>query len=333
MEKQRAAATKAMVEWLSHPNELGKAPTKIEIASEFDLHDMHYYIFKYKKAMFGQWLLGVCGGYEQNELEHCGHIFSDMKPYDEKTAQKDAIEIVERIRAYWIKQGEKYSVAYSRKEKSIEILKKYGVPFIEHLPHIETKETARIRTREEIAKRAMTCLIVIQYACDLNQLDDVSDLEESKEFILALLEKYGLNECITENEKQILYGSNIEQQDIINMIWKYEAYWVLIWSLGLVPTLEYPSTACDCEFAVKVVSTHNTFEEFLATTNLRDIDEILDEADLIFRYDWACVDARIKGNGAPANLDGGVVFERHKALNWLIDADGNDDWDNASTNT
>lgn len=106
---QANAAARAMIEWLSDPHELGKAPTKIVIAGEFDLHGMHYYIFKYKKSLFGKWLLGVCGGYEADSLEHCGHVFSEMNVYDEKTAEAFAIEMVEMIRAYWMEQARKYS--------------------------------------------------------------------------------------------------------------------------------------------------------------------------------------------------------------------------------
>ena len=82
MNQQQNAAMEAMAEWLSHPEELGKAPARIEPAGEFDLHDMHYYMFKYKKGLLGKWLLGVCGGYEPEEKEHCGHVYSEMEPYD-----------------------------------------------------------------------------------------------------------------------------------------------------------------------------------------------------------------------------------------------------------
>lgn len=50
MTTQRQAAMQSMIEWLADERELGKEPSKIEIAGEFDLHGMHYYIFKYKKA-------------------------------------------------------------------------------------------------------------------------------------------------------------------------------------------------------------------------------------------------------------------------------------------
>lgn len=106
-DQQRQAATEAITEWLAHPHELGKRPNKIECMKEFDLHDMHYYIFRYKKSMLGKWLLGICGGYEDEEsLTHCGHVFSQMEEYHAETAEEKAIEMVEGIRAYWMQQAE-----------------------------------------------------------------------------------------------------------------------------------------------------------------------------------------------------------------------------------
>lgn len=104
-QEQMNAAKREMIGWLSHPAELGKAPSKIECTGEFDLYDMHYYIFKYKKGLFGKWLLGVAGGYEGEELENCGHTFSEMQEYNEANAQKDAISLVEHVRAFIMEQA------------------------------------------------------------------------------------------------------------------------------------------------------------------------------------------------------------------------------------
>ena len=60
---------------------------------------------------------------------------------------------------------------------------------------------------------------------------------------------------------------------------------------------------------------------------VRKREEILDEADLTLRYDWACVDARVNGREAPASLEGGVVMERHYAFNWLIGGSDGAAWD------
>ncbi len=102
---QMNAAKEEMLNWLAHPQELGAEPAELECAGEFDLHDLHYYIFKYKKSVSDKWLLGVCGGYAGNELEHCGHVFSEMEEYNTDTAEQQAIDLVETIRNYWIEQA------------------------------------------------------------------------------------------------------------------------------------------------------------------------------------------------------------------------------------
>ena len=112
---QMEAAKNSMVEWLSHPQVLGKIPTKIECTGTFDLHVMRYYIFKYKRSLLGKWLLGVCGGYEGETLEHCGHVYSNMEEYHEAASVKAATEIVEQLRVYWMEQAKQEE---RRKESS-----------------------------------------------------------------------------------------------------------------------------------------------------------------------------------------------------------------------
>lgn len=73
-------------------------------------------------------------------------------------------------------------------------------------------------------------------------------------------------------------------------------------------------------------------DNYLRSAKLRAQSELLDAADLIYRYDWACVNARLKGESAPSGLEPGVVKERHYTLNWLIGY-GDEPWDNVSTNT
>ena len=105
MTLQQEAAKAAMIRWLANPAELGKPPKKIELAGEFQLHGMMYYIFKFKKGTFGKWLVGVCGGYEAGSMEHCGHVFSEFCEYNQQTAQQHAIDLVEALRNYWIEQA------------------------------------------------------------------------------------------------------------------------------------------------------------------------------------------------------------------------------------
>lgn len=214
-----------------------------------------------------------------------------------------------------------------RKQESILKLKAKAIPYIDWLPHIESSNDVFQRSAERIAKRAIACLLMIQVACDLDQ--DQFD-QETEDFIVDLLNKFAVIDELTVKEKNIL-NRNASQQEIVNMIWKYEAYWVLLWALGIVEELKYPDEIADCDFAIQAVSGCDSLQEFMQQVKLRNIEEILDEADLIYRYDWACVDARLKQQNAPANLNASIVLEHHGALNWLIQADA--DWDNPDVST
>ncbi|RIX46541.1 DUF4261 domain-containing protein [Paenibacillus nanensis] len=114
---QQQAAVQSMINWLADERELGRKPHKIEMAGEFDLHEMRYYIFRYKPSLFGKWLLGVCGGYESpTDTEHCGHVFSEMTQYDPATAKQESIAMVERIREYWMSQAAAIEAAQNQEE-------------------------------------------------------------------------------------------------------------------------------------------------------------------------------------------------------------------------
>lgn len=108
-EKQLQAARENMLAWLADPHELGRKPHKIEAAGEFELHGLHYYIFRYKPGLLSRWLIGVSGGFEEDGLTPCGHTFSEMKEYNPDTAESDCTQMVERIRAYWMEQAARYS--------------------------------------------------------------------------------------------------------------------------------------------------------------------------------------------------------------------------------
>lgn len=217
----------------------------------------------------------------------------------------------------------------ARKAESIAKLQAENIPAIDWLPVIESADEVRIRRAEEIARRAIACLITIQAACEQNE-DNYDD--EGAAWCHGLLEQYNVADEITANERAILAKQGSEQ-DIINMVWKYEAYWTLLWALGIVEKLDYPDHIVDCQFAIDAVASCDDFADFMAKTRLRDIEEILDETDLIYRYHWACVNARINGREMPGGLLESVVMERHAGLNWLIGAYDCDDWDDVPVHT
>lgn len=88
--------------------------------------------------------------------------------------------------------------AQMRKKRSIEILKAHNVPYIQHLPVIETADNVKIRTAEEIAQRAVTCLLAIQVACDAAGAP--GNFKRSRKFFGEKLIELGLEGFLTQKE-------------------------------------------------------------------------------------------------------------------------------------
>lgn len=207
-----------------------------------------------------------------------------------------------------------------RKRRSEDKLKQFGIPINPHLPVIESETAAKLRSPQEVAKRAIALCAVVVYGGGLEQ-----------QAAIAFLQERGLWEAATEKEKKFLLNKAPSQEERANFSWRYEALWVLLWALGYVSQLAYPSETCDVSQAVETIVNTPT-ELFIKQASLRPLAEILDEADLIYRYDWAVVDAQLQGCEMPRGLDEGVVYERHYALNWLIGY-LDQEWDDVTTDT
>lgn len=210
--------------------------------------------------------------------------------------------------------------ALDRKARSMARLKKEGVPTIDHLPVIEDSTEAKRRTTEEIAKRAIAICMAAVKAEGIEQ-----------ETVDSLVKRYGAEKFLSPEEASFIKNANPSQPDRIKFSWRYEGYWVLLWALGYVETLDRPEKICDVAKAVKFLQERDT-EKFIKDAKLRSLGEILDEADLIYRYNWAVTDARVNQKKAPAKLEGGVVQERHYVLNWLVGY-MDQEWDEISTDT
>jgi len=210
--------------------------------------------------------------------------------------------------------------AQARKARSIAILKKEGVPFIEHLPVIETEAEAKRRSTEEVALRAIALCIV-----------SLKGEGVENEEIHKLVRKYNITNTFSPEESQFIDNPSPTKHNRVQFGWRYECYWVMLWALGFVDDLSRPDKVCDVAKAVSLLRGLGR-ERFLKKAKLRPARETLDAADLIYRYHWAAREATIKNQPPPGGLDPGVVQERHHALNWLIGY-SDQEWDDVTTDT
>lgn len=210
----------------------------------------------------------------------------------------------------------------ARRKKSEEFCNSKNIPIYKN-PNslfVETDENVNIRTQDEIVDRALALCYVGLKSEGLEQRD-LNQMEKD----------FGITAKLTPSEKAYATAKQPTEQQKIDANWRYESLHVLLWALGYIDTLSYPDKLCNVADDVKIIYKlkENGFRQ---KANLRSKKEILDQADLILRLDWACVSARVKGAQAPGGLDKSVVFERHHTLNWLI-IFMNQNWDDVTTDT
>lgn len=141
-----------------------------------------------------------------------------------------------------------------------------------HYPLLKTTAEALKRSKEEVALRTLCVLFVAAKREGLGE-----------ELVEQLLESYELRPHLTPEELAFVLDNSPSQHDRIQFTWRHEAAWTLLWALGFVAQLAKPSQICDVEFAAGTMAERTT-SQFIEDSELRPIADILDQADLIYRY-------------------------------------------------
>ncbi|MCL2855335.1 MAG: DUF4272 domain-containing protein [Defluviitaleaceae bacterium] len=219
--------------------------------------------------------------------------------------------------------------AARRKQESMDFLHSKGIKTMEHLPQIEENHEVTLQTKEAVAKRAIAlCVVAVRGEC-IGAGD--MDWKEILDLQTMITERYNAQTFFTPNEISFLMDDAMDLHAATQFSWRYECLNVMLWALSFVGELTFPNNICDVANIVKIIQNHANFDDFLSAAVLRDKEQILDQADLIYRYNWACVDARIN-NEQMDTIQPGIVAERHHALNWLISY-CEQPWDDITTDT
>jgi hypothetical protein len=210
--------------------------------------------------------------------------------------------------------------AQMRKDKSLRSLEQENIPFLSVLPALYSENDMTYRKPEEIAKRILAILV-----CCLKVEGGVDDEVED------MIKKYNLNDTLSNQEKDLLTKDKFSPQDQAKFMWRYECIYILLWSLKKVEKLHRPYGIVDGEEMVSLIINEG-IDSLLEKSEVRGYNELLDYADLTYRYHWATRNASLKGNKNELKIDNEVIQEWHYAFNWLVNAfDKN--WDEVITHT
>lgn len=226
----------------------------------------------------------------------------------------------------------------ARAERSFAELRERHVPVYSGPLFVDDEDEAVLQTPQEAARRTLVLWAVELRAEGVPQ-------EETR----AIIDNLSLWDYVSENEKQFLNQENPTQEESQALVWRLESLWVLMWALGYIDELNWPSEMCDVEKLAGLIAKYEDDASFVTNAKLRAPHEILDAQDLTMRIHWAIRDAYLhQGGMIPEELDWsndpeytpvtlsaavGVVEQRHYVLNWLANYLNPESWDDVDTPT
>ena len=198
------------------------------------------------------------------------------------------------------------------KESNIEQISKKNYRYIDWLPILEQPN---LRSQEELIGRMSV----------MNALINIS-FDAPVEIVNQWIENQKLTNHLSGWEKEILTKTqdNLDQYEINTLRWYLEGLWALMWAAKMIPLLD--ETQWNEESMAEMLPNLEEGEDnsrLTQITTCRSTEDIYTMLDFYYRLHWYCVDERLKEEEAAINE--GLVYERRRALEWLIDKES--DWD------
>lgn len=217
--------------------------------------------------------------------------------------------------------GKKAKTDLEMKNDIAKILKKQGVSYSEELLNTLKVDNIKLKSAEEVKKRALTSMLAIQLACSVNE----GNYADVLLFVLQTMKEWNLTtDDFLPRERLLIYNKYTQkdneiafsQQDVVDIAWTYEAYWSLIWALDLITDKELinATKVCNTERASAI----SGFLAGIDSLRLRDTDRILEKLYLFYCYQWAFAEKKRNPDISTGNLNFEVVMERRRGLEWII---------------
>lgn len=202
------------------------------------------------------------------------------------------------------------------KANNILLLKSWGIPTIEHLPHLEAESDLSPQSAMDVARRCM----ILSHVIGIGFGGNAAQLCEAAT-------KWGLMAYASSHERDMLGRAIHTEQERIDATWQIECMQSFAWCLGLaeLDVLRH----CDDDLASKFPAPYTDSSVFLASAKLRPFEDIYSQADLHYRLHWAARNCRLTGVAFP--VAEGLIRERRKALDWVIGVEA--DWDEVPSDT
>jgi hypothetical protein len=207
----------------------------------------------------------------------------------------------------------------ARKETTESYLRSRGVPVNSRLPFTESPEELSVATPQQVARRA----------CIISGLLSLA-FGAPRHSVLRFFESGGLFEHATASELALVHATSLEQKQTERLKIQIEGPWELAWVLCLIPRSDH-FQYCGQHLITLVPKLDEPVSGFVERAQMRPLDDLLAEADMLYRLHWAVREASLRQQSIPNCLRFYVTDERLRAINWVLFSDVS--WEDTDTST
>lgn len=215
-------------------------------------------------------------------------------------------------------------IAHLRKTQTEDLLANRDLRATSGLPPVIAETEVVLRSEGAIVERLMALFAVAVRAESVASKSPMPSDE--------IMQRIGLaDSALSPLERKFIMDRLPTQKDTVQFAWCYECALTLAWAVGVVDKLPFPGATCDVDLLAQKLLKLGV-GGVNAVAKLRPTSELLDSLDLHQRLHWITRQAKVAKKEAPAGLVPGVIQERHRALNWLVQFE-NAHWDDVDTPT
>lgn len=205
-----------------------------------------------------------------------------------------------------------------RIEKNISILKEKGLPYNENMLNIPTSKNLIVESKENIYTKLLFDYASATMAYMI--LERKGNYEGVYDIVMETLQKkHQILNWLTEAMKNDLlqYKNGAYNPDnLLSIAWKYEECAVYLWSLGLI---DKPKNDAQCMMGQinNLLYYIEDCENFINKCILKDKEDIIEFADMVYRMEWAYETERLQGKEYN-NTCAWVVYYQKRAVRWIM---------------
>jgi len=204
------------------------------------------------------------------------------------------------------------------KEYNIASIRAKGYEAIDWLP---IRDDSTLRSLDEIKGRISVLNPIINIAFGAPIF-----------IIKSWIEKNNLANYLTSLEKKLLdrKDEDLTEEEINLLMWSLESLWALMWVTKQIDSLNEDENVGDnLASLLPNLQLHEDNSKVDKIATIRSQEDVCQMMDYYYRLHWYCVHKRLRGGGA--KLNEGVIYERRKALEWVVD--NKSDWDRIEMGT